>query len=120
LAIAVNTFDTASSLELIADLSAKGVDLAEDHDVEHFFIGSAERGIDLADQLGASFRVASVTRYDDDEFVGITLVQPIDEANLLQAIDAACRAGDEVGLAYDGWDVDVSRWHLKSSSSADE
>ena len=105
------------SIELIADLASQGVELGEDHEVEHFFLADNEMGPPAADGLvDAGYRVKGISHFDDESapMFGILAVHPIDEPSITHAIMASCAVGDRLGIGYDGWDVDVSRWHLKS------
>lgn len=101
------------SLELVADIAERGVDLGEDHAVEHFFVGAfenAEAVSALFDKGG--YAVAEARKSKDDDIFGVVVNQKIDAETIKQSIIDACKYSETHDLGYDGWDVDVSRWKI--------
>jgi len=117
------TSKVAASLETASNLAARGVDISESHEVEHFFLGSTEKITKLERSLidaGYSIDDAFELKLEDSELeeepmFGLLVSHALDEDTLRNVITACCRAADLANIEYDGWDVDVSRWGLEAT-----
>ena len=102
------------SLDLVEDLARRGVDLSQDHAVEHFFVGGANHARAVGELMGeGGYTVCEAPNSQSDEDFSVLVSQPIDGESITRAIVDSCRIAEAKGLGYDGWDVDVSRWKLK-------
>jgi len=102
------------TLQLIEQLEKDGVDTSEDHEVEHFFVGSADHATAVAELFGeGGYTVSKALNSQSEQDFSVLLSQPIDGKTITRSIIDACQIAEARDLGYDGWDVDVSRWKLK-------
>jgi hypothetical protein len=114
--VVVQTYEECStkllqpSLELIKKMRSDGVDLTKSRPVTHLLYGDdvkitsaapffKEKGFDLLEVGGGRLLLG-------DEV-------PLSEEWALDIIPKICSKASEIGLIYDGWDVDMSKDEIK-------
>jgi hypothetical protein len=110
--VVAQTFEECSakllqpSLELIRKMKLDGLDLSKPRSITHLLVGDdttiesasaffKEKGFDLLEVGGGRLLLG-------DE-------APLSEEWALDIVPKICSKASEIGLIYDGWDVDVSK-----------
>lgn len=94
-----------ASLELIQHMQNDGFDLSRPRPVTHLFLG-AEDAVERASKLFAEHGFDVLEAGNGQLLLGDKV--SLSDEWVSQTIPAMCLKADDLGIVYDGWDVDVA------------